>query len=193
MQTDYPDFLIDAVPGARELAQDVEKLEAAAKPLATAVRAAMDARAGKVIGKRHGPSENDVWLVPVDGVSTAEVDALNAAKAEAEAAQSAHARKVNTARRAFAEKVQSLSRDERRAIARPVALAAHAEAVEALSKLDVALRTAHDTAPLNVDDYDSVYKNGFSLVRTRGFGAEMGPHRALEVLRAHLDVTAPHS
>lgn len=193
MQTDYPDYLIDAVPGARKLADDVDKLIAEAAPLNAAVAAAIKARQGKVRGMRHGTGESDVRLVPATGVTTAEFDALNAAKASAEAAQASHSRKVTAARKAFEHKMQELTREQKRTIAGPVAHTAHAEAVDALAKLDSALRRAHEAAPLNADDYTTVYRNGFGLVSTGGFGPGMGPARALELLRVHLDTTAPRS
>lgn len=193
MQTDYPDYLIDAVPGARKLADEVDKLIAEAAPLNATVAASIKARVGKVRRIRHGDAEGATRLMPADGVTAAEFDALNAAKASAEATQGTHARKVDAAKKAFDQKMRELTREEKRAIAGPVARAAHAEAREALAKLDSALRRAHEAAPLNADEYTTVYTNGFSMTRTEGFGAGMGPDRALELLRVHLDETAPRS
>jgi hypothetical protein len=191
MQTDYPDFLIDAVPGARKLADEVDKLTADAAPLSAAVRAAINARRGKVRGMRHGPSEGDVRLVPVDGVTAAEFDKLNAAKADAEAAVNSHARKVRAARKDFDDRMRAVSRERRREVAEPVHRAAHDEAVEALTKLEAALRARHAAAPYAAEDGKTVMHVSFSLLRVDDSGAYAKPEHALRSIGALLDATAP--
>jgi len=187
MQTDYPDYLIDAVPGARKLADEVDKLIAEAAPLNAAVAAAIKARQGKVRGMRHGTGEGDVRLVPATGVTTAEFDELNAAKATAEAAQSAHARKVAAARSKFDSHMRSVSAEERRTIAGPVAESAYREATEALSTLESALVRAQEAGAFDHADTETSYRVSFSLQPApRGFGPADTPSRALAILRAHL-------
>lgn len=191
MQTDYPDFLIDATPGARDLLDEIDKLTADMAPLTAAVGAAIKARLGKVRPVRYGPTENDVRPAPAEGVTMAEFDALNAAKTTADAAQAAHGRKIAAARSKFDTLMRAVSRERRREVAVPVHRAAHDEAVEALAKLDAALRRRHDAAPFTAEDGATVMHSSFSLLRTDEVGAFAKPDHALRSLGVFLDSTAP--
>ena len=180
MQTDYLDFLIDAVPGARELADEIEKLSADMKPFNDAVGAAIAARVAKTRG----------GLRPAAGVTTAEVEALGHAKDAAVAAQTAHGSKIRAARKKFDDLMRSLSRDERRTIAGPVEAKAREDAADALAKLESALSLVNEagqhSAPVDV----TVARRSFSLQPAPdGYGFADTPVRALGVLRAHLEQT----
>lgn len=139
---DLPDWLLDAVPGAREALAKIETLVAEGEPLSIAVREARNAMTGKyrVVGKEgHG------IRVPAVGVSQAEFDAINAEILRTEEESAAHGRTVKAARDYFDSLIAAARRSgELRVPAARAALAAHAEAVDAWAVVERALAARDD-------------------------------------------------
>lgn len=141
-RTVWPEWLIEAVPGAVE-ARDAWEAASAPLPALTAehkdaIRAALPL--GSWSSGVYGPAEN---------VSMADFDAAQLRKKSAQRAQEAAGRRAGRARERFEELMRTARPDEVRALAGARAVAAQAEAVQALATLRAALETrqeAHEVA-----------------------------------------------
>jgi len=142
MPGDHPDWLLDAVPGAREALAKIEALVAEWKPFSIAVREARSA----ITGKYRVVGEDGYGVqVPAVGVSQAEFDTINAEILRTEQESAAHGRKVKAARDHFDSLIAAARRSgELRVPAARAALAAHAEAAEAWVVVERALVARDD-------------------------------------------------
>ncbi|RFA11975.1 hypothetical protein B7R21_11620 [Subtercola boreus] len=139
-----PAFLIDAVPGAVEALTHARRTEAGGEVLRAATNEAMRARRGKVQTLGTPP---DTFPGPARGVSTAEFDALQAAYADAQAAESAYNRRSSAAWRSFATLIsEGKSEPRAREAVSAFAQDRHADAEAALAALQEALREREEAA-----------------------------------------------
>jgi len=135
---ELPNYLIDAVPGAREAldawqaSADSDETKATQQRVASAVKA----RVGKVRWAGGAEGRNRV-MHPAAGVSHEEFDALNRELAEAERAQAEETRKRNRLRRTYDALVTSeaLSRIGAQRISAVRAIELQAEASAAWATL----------------------------------------------------------
>lgn len=133
----FPDWLVAATPGAPEAYAAWQEARAESAPLIAAERVAIAEAAG--LGRWTGPN-GDATYGPRPGVSTADFEAAQAKKAEAQAASKAHGRRAALARRRFEDLMASgLDPEQKRRLAAGVAVDAQAEAAAAWAALSDAL------------------------------------------------------
>lgn len=141
--TDYtPDWIIDAVPGAREALDELAALDAEATPLqeAEAIAARERGNLGRWIGEA-GEGSATRQFVPKPGVSTADFDAATAALDAIRASRRASSAKRRAPIERFRSLIEAAHQDgSLPAIAARVALERQTEAAAAWSTLVEALR-----------------------------------------------------
>jgi hypothetical protein len=144
MTDNYPDWLIDAAPGAREALTQYEEA-AAERPALEAADRAASAAWGEKREPRVRPGAFDsfgdqiVDFVPKPGVSYAEFDTLTAARAETRAALSAYTKRRDALHQKFEEAMRRLEPDSVLRIAATQGLDAQARAEAALAELTSAI------------------------------------------------------
>lgn len=132
----FPDWMIDAVPGARAAFDEMTAAQEPMPALLAEQKAAIKAAVG--LGKWTGPVGATVYG-PAPGVSSADFDAAEARKREAAQAIQSASRKGAAAYRRFHELMQAADHAELRKLAARRALAAQADAQSALAALRDAL------------------------------------------------------
>lgn len=195
----HPEWLIDAVPGARAARDELDALLDKVAPLTDAVVTAIAARSAKGRRVRHGAAENDTQLLPRPGVTTAELDAANADLAAAHAAQDAHARKVRTARSGLDALMAAVTPQKRSEIAHRVRLEATTAAATAVDTLRSALEREHEawgydrTGEAEKDPTAVTIRHtgSFSLVPASSrFAPAETPQKALAILEDYVERTS---
>lgn len=194
----HPEWLIDAVPGARAARDELDALLDKVAPLTDAVVAAVAARSAKGRRVRHGAAENDTQLVPRPGVTTAELEAANADLAAAYAAQDAHAGKVRAAQSRLDALMSSVTMGQRSEIAHRVRVDAKAAAVASFTALRSALEREHEAWRYDRTGEDATSPDAVAIRRTGSFslvpassrfGASETPHQALAILEDYVERT----
>lgn len=125
-EIDTPDWLLDAVPGAREAAEAYVAACELVPALSAAVAAAI--QANRPLGKVYGTIGN-TRLGPAHGVSTADFEAGQARLTEANRALEANARKVRAALATYRALLWEYPVEKRAPLAASVAVARHERAV----------------------------------------------------------------
>jgi hypothetical protein len=180
-QTIHPEWLIELTPGATEARDEWRRLAAEAAPLQAAVKAAI--KAAVPLGRWVGTGPGDAQYVPAVGVSTADFEAAQKTKADAEAAVKAANRRTAAAYVKF-ERLMAGSGDVVSAEARRAAAAEYAVKMQA--DLERAWAAFTEALDAREEAYHYAGQPGRSWQTRNGAGSD--PARALGDARALLDV-----
>lgn len=176
--TDHPDWVIDAVPGARAALEAWAEAEAQSKPSRAAVDEARRARQGKI---RWEGADGDARMAPALGVTVAEFEAIHAAIRDAEVVATEQHRAVRRARSEYEALVTPTELAEHgiRKVAAAKALELHEEAESAFRVLLDALRERDRAVRLASVITDPTRISGATSKPTRRIELDSGPAHEL--------------